>query len=96
MSPLQKLAVAVLPKKWAASVEAESFLLRIFSAGYELSLTPEILASTDPLPTRVAGQVKNERISIVPFFAFALFFRRQDLELLGAVLRVLLGCPGQV
>jgi hypothetical protein len=38
MSPLQKLALAVLPKKWAASVEAESRAWMIRSpCGFERS-----------------------------------------------------------
>jgi len=40
MSPLQKLVVAVLPKKWAASVEAESrvWIARCSSCGFERSV----------------------------------------------------------
>jgi len=39
MSPLQKLMLAVLPKKWAARVEAESrtWIARCSSCGFERS-----------------------------------------------------------
>ncbi|HVI82022.1 MAG TPA: hypothetical protein VM717_04700 [Chthoniobacterales bacterium] len=39
MTPVQKLVVAVLPKKWAASVEAESrtWIVRCSSCGFERS-----------------------------------------------------------
>jgi len=40
MSPLQKLVLAVLPKKWAVSVEAESriWIARCSSCGFERSV----------------------------------------------------------